>query len=620
MDISLSLMLILILAIFCQWLSWRIRLPAILFLLAVGILLGPIAGYLIPNLPKGILDPEYLFGDDFLHAAVGIGVAIILFEGTMTLKFKEIGKQNRRTVALLITFGYIVTAILTTYLAHELLNFPWSIAALLGAIASVSGPTVVVPILRSVRPTQKLSDVIRWEGMLVDPIGAVGAVIVYSTVSHWQNNGIINAFIFILIIAVVASAIGIIFGFVIGVALRRSWVPDYLSNLFVLAAIVTAFVLSEHLIEGSGLWTVSVMGLIVGNMRSTHIEEVLNFKEHLSVLLISILFIILGANLSFDNLELVILPTLVLLLALQFIVRPLVVLFCTIKSSLNWRERILLGWIYPRGIVVASVAALFSIKVAQEMHEPVFGHQLALVTFLIIIGTVTFQSLTAPFFARYIGASAPDPRGFLIIGANKLARDIGKVLQKQGIYVLLADNTWREVNKARLEGLPCYYGNPASEHANWHINLIGIGRMLGLSHLNQVNTLSAVKFRQELGRDTIFMLPSADDDKTTMSLIDKHYSKRLFSKDFNFDQFAQWFNQGGIIKTTLITNEFSWQDYQKQYHNRLVPLFVVTPKEKFHVFSPESVINNEGNWQAPAGWKIISFILPEHISMEADKA
>ncbi|MCF6767409.1 cation:proton antiporter [Thiotrichales bacterium 19S11-10] len=610
MDISLSLMLILLLAIFCQWLSWRVRLPAILFLLAFGILLGPVSGYFIPSLPEGILDPDYLFGSDFLHAAVGIGVAVILFEGTMTLKVKEISTQNRMTVALLITAGYIITALITTYLAYYLLSFPLPIAALLGAIASVSGPTVVVPILRSIRPTQKLSDVIRWEGMLVDPIGAVGAVIVYSTIIRWQNNDFLYALLFILIIAVIASAIGVFFGFIIGVALRRSWVPDYLSNLFVLSFIVTAFVLSEHLIEGSGLWTVSVMGLVVGNMRNTHIDEILNFKEHLSVLLISILFIILSANLSFENLEHVIVPTLILIAILQFVVRPLVVSLCSISSTLNWRERFLLGWIYPRGIVVASVAALFSIKVQQELHMPVLGHQLALVTFLVIIGTVTLQSLTAPFLARYIGASVPDPRGFLIIGANKFAREVAKVLQNQGVYVLLADQTWREVNKARLEGLETYYGNPASEHASWHINLIGIGRMLGLSHLNQLNTLSAVKYRQELGRDTLFILPPYDNEKSTMSPIDKRYSKQLFTQDIHFDQFAHWFNQGATIKTTLITNEFSWQDYIKQYKERAIPLFAITPKDKIHVFSPDSVINNEGNWQAPAGYKIISLIKP----------
>lgn len=613
MIVSLSLMLILALAMFCQWVSWRMRLPAILFLLACGILLGPIASYLFPQTDGGILNPTKLFGEELLHAIVTISVAIILFEGCMTLRFKEIGKQNKRTVALLITVGYLITAILTIFLAHYILLFPWGIATLLGVIASVSGPTVVVPILRSVRPTQKLANVIRWEGMLVDPIGAVAAVIVYSGISHWQNHSLMNSVYFMLVIAIFGSILGVVFGFLTGLVLRRSWVADYLSNLFVLTMIVVSFVLSEVIIEGTGLWTVAVMGLVVGNMRNTNIEEVINFKEHLSVMLISVLFIVLGANLAFDNIEAIIIPAIIVVLILQFIVRPLVVSICTIGSSLNWRERLLLSWIYPRGIVVASVAALFSIKVIQELKEPLYGHQLALVTFLIIIGTVMIQSLTAPYFAKKIGASAPDPRGYLIIGANLFAREIAKILKANNIHVLLADLSWRDVQKARLDGIDAYYGNPASEHADWHIDLVGIGRMLGLSHLNQMNTLAAVKYRQELGRDTIYILPSADD-KLQMSPINKRYSKRLFSKNYHFGHFEHFFEQGAVIKATTITDEFSFEKYLSQYENKVIPLFAITPKGTVHIFSPESVINLESNWQAAPGWKIIGLITTSEIN------
>ncbi|WP_100550993.1 cation:proton antiporter [Caedibacter taeniospiralis] len=395
--IPVVFMVILLLGFICQWLAWRMKLPAILFLLVVGIVLGPVS-QLVLGEHYQFLRPTFLFKDT-LYPIVSICVAVILFEGCMSLKFKEI-KGLGGTVRNIVTIGLLVTAILTTLLVHFIFNISWQVSALIGAISSVSGPTVVVPILRSVRPTEKLANVIRWEGMLVDPIGALLAVIVFTAITASQYNALWNIITHILLVFIVGGIGGLIAGFLLGTILKRQWVPGYLNNMFVLSFVITSFVVAERIVEGGGLLIVTVMGVIVGNMPNAHIEEILDFKESLSLILISNLFIILGANISFEHLEAVWWKAIILVLLLQIIVRPIAAGISTLGSELNWSERVMVSWIAPRGIVAAAVAALLSIKVIENLHFSEEGELLVLIVFMVILGTVIIQSLTAPYFGK----------------------------------------------------------------------------------------------------------------------------------------------------------------------------------------------------------------------------
>jgi NhaP-type Na+/H+ or K+/H+ antiporter len=607
MDVSLILMSILLLAMFAQWLAWKLKLPAILFLLIAGIIIGPISG-LVLNVPGGILDPSRLLGDDLLYPMVSLSVGIVLFEGCMSLKLSEI-KGMGGPVRNLVTIGLLMTAVLTTVFSHYILNFPWEIAALLGAITSVSGPTVVVPILRSVRPTKNLANVIKWEGMLIDPIGALLAALVFSTISSIsQFQAVTQILIHVFGVAALGVGLGVLSGWILGTVLRRHWVPDYLSNLFALSCVIVSFAIAEYILEGAGLLSVTIMGVFVGNMRNSHIEEVMDFKEHLSLLLISVLFIVLAANVSFSNLEGIIAPAVILILCLQFIVRPLAVFVCTLRSNLNWRERVLLGWIAPRGIVVAAVAALFSVKLINEAGNSnpeyvIYGQLLSLVAFLIIIGTVTIPSLTASFLARFLRVSSPDPKGFLIVGANKFARAIAKALEAQGLSVVLADVSWRNIQAARLEGLQSYYGNSASEHGDWHMEMVGIGRMLGLSSHDQINTLSAVKYYGEFGSNSVFLLPASENRQNIkLSKMNKKYGKRLFTDGYVYEDLRDIVNAGAVVKTTKITSEFNWEQYLEMNDKHAIQLFAVSPKLVVHVVSPDSVVS------VSAGWSVIALV------------
>ncbi len=592
-----------LLAIVSQWLAWKMKLPAILFLLASGIIFGPVCELLF-NSP--IINPIEIFGNQLFYPAVSLSVAIILFEGCMSLRFSEI-KGSGKVVRNFVTAGLIFTAICTAFLSHYLLNFPWQVAAMLGAIASVSGPTVVVPILRSVRPNKNIANIIRWEGMLVDPLGALFAVLVYTAISSVSRFDALASVIWhVLTIGLTGIIVGVGSGYLLGLVLRRHWVPDYMANLFVLSVIIVTFVTVEAGFDGSGLLTVTVMGIMVGNMHNTNIDDIVDFKENLSILLISILFVALGANISFTGFQIVIFPAIILVLCLQCIVRPIVAFFCTLGSNLNWRERALLGWIAPRGIIAASVAAIFSIEV-MELQQPgidylFYGKLLATVTFLIIIGTVLIESLTAPFLAKLLKVSIPDPRGFLIIGANKLAREVAQALTSQGIAVQLADTNWKDVQSAKLEGLNCYYGNPSSEHANWHIDLVGIGRMLGLSNNSHMNSIAAVRYRREFGSNTVFILPTPDKNAEPKA-VSKRYSKCLFTKDLTFENITSMVGNEIDIKVTSLTEKYTWDDYLKTNKKNLIWLFAVDPKQQIKVFSPDTVFTPTNNW------KIISLVI-----------
>ena len=357
---------ILVLGFTCQWLAWKMKLPAILFLLIVGILLGPGSQALFgPSFQ--VLQPSLLF-KEILYPLVSICVSIILFEGCMNLKFREI-KGTGGTVLNIITLGLVITALLTTICVHYIFTLSWSIAALIGAISSVSGPTVVVPILRSVRLNKKLANIIRWEGMLVDPVGALLAVLVFIAITVSQYMAFWHITVHVLFVVIVGGGGGIAAGFLLGVILKKQLIPSYLNNMFVLSFVTTAFMIAEYSVEGGGLLIVTVMGVIVGNIPNTHIEEIVDFKESLSLILISSLFIVLGANVSFVYLSDIWWRAIVLVLLLQLIVRPIAVGLSTIRSNLNWREKLMFSWIAPRGIVAAAVAALFSIKVMHNLGE-----------------------------------------------------------------------------------------------------------------------------------------------------------------------------------------------------------------------------------------------------------
>lgn len=576
-------------ALCSQWLAWRLRLPAILFLLLSGILAGPVLG---------ALDPGALFGP-LLFPLTSLAVALILFEGSLTLhlsEWREIGSVVRRMV----TLGALATWVVIAVATHLLLGFSWELAVLFGSLTLVTGPTVIVPMLRVVRPRASVANILRWEGIVIDPIGALAAVVTFSFIVSRDQGGWSQSLATFAGVIGCGTLLGVLGGWALGVVLRRHWLPEYLHNLAALAAVLGVFIASNLLVHESGLLAVTLMGMWLANMRGVDVKPILHFKENLSVLLISGLFILLAARLDLKALLALGPATLALLAVIQFIARPLNIGLSTLGSALGWRERALLAWIAPRGIVAAAVSAIFALRL-QEHGDP-NAQLLVPLTFLVIIGTVVLQSATARPLARLLGVAEPAPAGFLIIGANPVARALGKALNQLGSRVLLTDSSWENIRAARMDGLPTYFGNPTSQHADAHLDLVGLGHLLALSPSSEMNALACMRFRHDFAEPRRFTLPSGADSRRS----DKHRSseqvrgRELGLPALTYPQFASRLGRGAEIRITTLTEAFDWPAYQAFHGNRATLLLARDTRGWVHIAGPSQALEPQPGWSLVA--------------------
>ncbi|MEJ2452086.1 MAG: cation:proton antiporter [Gammaproteobacteria bacterium] len=587
--IVISLAGIGIVALACQWLAWWIKLPAILFLLLAGLLLGPVTG---------LIHPDKLFGD-LLFPVVSLSVAVVLFEGRLTLKFREI-KGLEKVVQRLLSIGVLTTWAITTLATYLLLSIPFELALLFGALTVVTGPTVIVPMLRTVRPTARLSNILRWEGIVIDPIGALLAVLVFEFII--SGSGVAALGHTLLSFAGQVSTglvIGAVSGYGWGTVLRRHWLPEFLHKVATLMIVFGVFALSNQLQSESGLLSVTIMGLWLANMKNVDVREILDFKESLSIVLISGLFIILAARIDFTRVTQLGWHALGVLLVMQFVARPVKVLVATWGSSLSWRERTLLAWIAPRGIVAAAIAALFALQLEQQAYPG--ATLLVPMTFIIILGTVALQSATARMLAMWLGVAEPEPTGFLIVGANPLARAIARALDKNGFHVQLADTSWSNIRNAVMDNLPTYYGNVVSEDADRRLDLVGIGQLLALSSVHEENALAASRYRSEFGAANIYSLQITSEREGDTKTGKPRIGQLAFGEAASYKSLSAMLGEGAEVRSTSLSDEFGFDEYYKQYF-RAVPLFAISPRGKLSVYTDEHELN------PAAGWTIISLI------------
>ena len=581
-------------ALACQWLAWRLKLPAILFLLLTGIIAGPALGW---------LDPEALFGP-LLMPLVSLAVALILFEGSLTLhlsQWREIGSVVHR----LVTVGALVTWLVIALATHWLLGFDWPLAILFGTLTLVTGPTVIVPMLRVVRPKSTIANILRWEGIMIDPIGALLAVVVYSfIIASADGNGLFQSLTTFAGVIFCGTALGAAGGWLLGQIMREQWLPEYLHNLASLAAVLGIFIAANQIVHESGLLAVTVMGMWLANMRGVDVRQILHFKENLSVLLISGLFILLAARLDLHALLGLGPAVLALLLVIQLLARPLNVWLATLGSPLSWRERALLAWIAPRGIVAAAVSAIFAIRLHQAGHPDAL--LLVPLTFAVIIGTVVLQSATARPLARLLKVAEPAPSGFLVVGASEPARAIAKALQQLGCRVLLTDSSWENIRAARMDGLPTYFGNPASQHADAHLDLVGLGHLLGLSPAGEINALACARFRHDFGNGRLFVLASGLEKQRSDKhrAAEEHRGHLLGASPMTYLQLATRLHQGAELYSTNLTEGFDWDAYQALHGERAHLLFARDGQGWVHVASPDNPL------QPQPGWTLVALIEP----------
>jgi hypothetical protein len=369
--------------------------------------------------------------------------------------------------------------------------------------------------------------------------------------------------------------------------------------------VFAAFSISDHLAHESGLLAVTLMGMWLANKKDLHINEILNFKENLSVVLISGLFILLAARLTLDDILALGWTPLLLLLVMQLVARPVSIWVSSIGSSLTWQEKSLLSWIAPRGIVAAAVSALFAIRLEEAGH-PEAGILVPL-TFSIIIGTVVLQSATSRGLARLLHVAEPAASGFLIVGANPVARAIAKALQKSGIRVLLTDTQWDYIRDARMEGLETFYGNAVSAYADQHLDLIGIGRLLALSPSLGINVVASMRYSTEFGTYKVYTLLANTETDTAEKhkLGSQHRGHTLFDKDMSYSKLASLLSKGWEIRVTKLSEEFDFTNLAQWHDGKVVPLFALSPKGRLEVFV------DEGKLDPKPGWQVLSLTPPK---------
>jgi NhaP-type Na+/H+ or K+/H+ antiporter len=573
-ELMIGLSAVLVLGIGAQWFAWRLKLPAILMLLGFGFLAGPV--------PEAIygepwLDPDGLFGE-MLFPMISLSVAVILFEGGLTLKLSELRKIGG-AVRNLVSVGVGVTWILTTTAAHLLLKFDMPMSLLTGAIFTVTGPTVVGPLLRHVRPSGQLGPVLKWEGILSDPIGALLAVLVFQAIAGGEQGATNHSLTQSLIAGGQALASGLMVGLSCAVLLvvmfKRYWVPDFLHSAVTLALVVLAFQVSNMMHPESGLLAVTLMGVLLANQRYASVSHVIEFKENLRVLLISTLFILLAARLGVADVKRLDLGGLGFMLALILIVRPASVSLATIGTGMPWKERLWLGLVAPRGIVAAAVASIFAFRLI-ESGQP-GAEDLVPVTFLVIVGTITFSGLTAGPIARVLGLAKLDPQGVLIVGAHEWARQIAGVLKEEGIVVVMIDTNRRNINAAKMAGLNAHHGSILSDELLDRIDLTETRRAMALTPNDEANALAAVHLIEPYSRRDVFqLLPDrmgVMEEKSAKSH-DLH-GRYLFGEGITFAELTARFGTGHVLKTSKITESYDYKMFREHYGEEATPLFII---------------------------------------------
>lgn len=589
---------VIILGIAAQWLAWRLRAPSILLLLLVGVLAGPVTG---------LLDPDDLLGG-LLLPVVGLAVALILYEGGLTLRFREL-RGAGAVLWSLVTVGAAATWLLSAAAARLILGLSADLSILLGAVLVVSGPTVILPLLREIRPRGPAGAILKWEGIIIDPIGAMLAVLVFEGIlSSGLEETAYHVVMAILKTIFIGGGIGIAAGLLLAILLRVFWIPDYLDNPVSIMFVIGAYVASQHVQPESGLLAATVMGMTLANQKLADVRHIVEFKENLRVLLISSLFILLAARIRPEALGELGWSSILFLAVLIVIVRPASVYLSRLGAALPgaklpWKTTGFLALVAPRGIVAASVASVFALRLSSEGFEE--AGILVPLTFLVIVGTVGFCSLTAPPVARWLKVADSNPQGVLFVGAHAWVRAVAEVLSNRGFRVLLVDTNRQNIIAARLAGLETYSGSALAEYALDEMDLGGLGRLIATTPNDWINVLVVQRFTRVFGRSGVYQLPSPEEKGNGKSVHRHLHGRWVFGKGVTFARLAGHAARGATVKATNLTEEFTFESYREMHGNHAVPMFLVRDEKRLIVLAEDQSI------EPKPGDVLISLVDPE---------
>ncbi len=594
---------IVIIGILAQWVAWKFKIPAILPLILIGLLVGPVASEFITEDGSKWIQPiwngkEGLFPGESLFYFVSLAISIILFEGGLTLRIGEI-KNVGPIISKLITIGSLVTFFGAAISAHYVFYLSWEISYLFSALIIVTGPTVITPILRNIPLKKDVSAVLKWEGILIDPIGALVAVLVFEFISVEAGGAFTKmALIEFGKIVLFGSTFGFTFAHTLNFLINKKWVPHYLLNVFALASVLGVFVLSDVFAHESGLLAVVVMGMVLGNSKSPYLKELLYFKESLSVLLISILFILLAANINIEDLLLIYNWNAVILFALVvFIIRPLGVFLSTYGSTLKFNEKLFISWVGPRGIVAAGIASLFGLTLAKK--GIVDAQYITPLVFMIVLGTVLLNATTARPFAKLIGVFLKRSEGILIIGASQISRLIGHYLENNGRHVVLIDSNQNNIKLARELGLEAINVDIYSETLDDNIELNDVGFLMALTASSDINKYAIEKFKEQFGENGAFRLVTIEE----MTNPENSPKEGLFSVTDDFIKLSEVSRKYPKIHEIEINSKAHFDELieKTKKDDDIIPLLVKDKKGVLEIISS----NNKAIENIEKGYKLV---------------
>ena len=558
----MELTVLVCLAVGATWAATRSKAPSIVFLLLIGIAVGP---------GLRLVDPDTLFGD-LLAPIVSMAVGFILFEGGMTLRFRELA-EHKKLVSLLVTVGVIVTWSLGSLASWAILGLPAPIAIMLGAILVVSGPTVIAPILTSVRPARSVASILKWESIVIDPIGAMLAVLAFEIVLVGAEAPPTEILRSAAIFAVGGVATGLLVAWPSARAIRRHLMPERLVPIVAASAALVAFAVADLIAPEAGLLATTVLGLVLANSKNLRIEPIVRFSETLQPLLVGMLFIVLSARLTRQQIAEISWDVTWLVVILVLVARPLSVFISSWRSQLERKELAFLAALAPRGIVAAAVASVFSLELE---HAGVPGASaLTPITFAVIIATVLIYGFGAGPFARWLGLAQQSNQGVLIAGAGMVERAVGEALADAGFRVLFASTDRREEASARLSGYATYYGNLIDHDLPLDLDLSGIGKILAISQNDEANTLLARRFAELFGASDSYQIEAASLGPGISTTSADLGGRILFGPEMSYEVLLERLNDGQKIRSTTLSETFLLTDLEAKLDSVDDILFLV---------------------------------------------
>lgn len=582
-----------------QWLAWRLNMPAIVLMLVAGLAVGP--GF-------GLFDPARDIGP-LVGPIISLAVAVILFEGGLTLNFRSLADAAegvKRLIVIGVPVGWLTSTLALRYGG----GLGWEAAAVFGGIMIVTGPTVIAPLLRQARLARRPAALLQWEAIVNDPLGALAAVLAFEVVLVLRTAETVGqaAASFASGLAL-AGVIGAAAGLGLARAFRSFQVPEFMKVPVLFAVLLAAFALSDMVLHESGLLAVTIMGIVIANADLPSYQELRRFKEHATILLVSGVFVLLAASLDLAALSALDWRAVIFILAVVLVARPLTVGISLLGTSLPARERILVAFTGPRGVVLVAVAGLFGERLAGLGVTD--GALIGPLAFVLVAATVVLHGFTLVPFARALGLAGAETPGVLLVGGSTFTLGLAEALRKLDVPVLMTDPNRQHLRAAREAGVPTYYGDILSEAAEHGVELVAFGFAIAASDNDAYNTLVATDLAPEFGRENVFQIGRVGDGAARHAL-PATLGGRRFGAGGSFDDLERMMAEGWTFRVTRLSEEFGYEDWRgKRSDAVLVARLSAAGELKF--------LTAEETPRSAAGTRLLSLLPPgSDLGTEAD--